>query len=212
MVRKLILGVSFVLLAEILPLSGKPFLIFHYKSITVMLAIFAMWATQPPISKKETLENKDKDKFSVLLIIIMSIFSVVIAVIDWGYFISPKNNVLFSIGGLIIIIIGIAFRFWAIQTLGKHFTPTIQIQDDHTLITSGPYAVVRHPSYLGAMCAIVGTSAFLNSLTGTIISFACMFYAYYVRISTEEKVLVDLFGKEYCDYQQRVKKLIPFIW
>lgn len=177
-----------------------------------MLAIFAMWATQPPISKKETLENKDKDKFSVLLIITMSLLSVAISVVDWGYFITPNNNLLLSVIGVIIIIIGIAFRFWAIKTLGSHFTPTIQIKDDHALITSGPYSIVRHPSYLGAMCAIVGTAIFLNSLTGTIFSFACMFYAYYIRISTEEKVLVDLFGKRYHNYQERVKKLIPFIW
>lgn len=212
MKKKLVLAISFITLSQLLPLSGKPDLILQYKNITIMLVIFAVWATQPPISKKETVENKDRDKFSVLLIIIMSISSVAASTIDWAYFRNAHDNLLLSIIGLFIIATGIIFRIWAIYTLGKHFTATVQIKQDHQLITSGPYSIVRHPSYLGAMWAMVGTSVFLNSIIGIIISVVCMFYAYYIRITTEERALSDLFGKEYSEYQKKVKKLIPFIW
>lgn len=212
MKKKLVLAISFITLAQLLPLSGKPDLILQYKNITIMLVIFAVWATQPPISKKETVENKDRDKFSVLLIIIMSILSVAASTIDWAYFRNAHDNLLLSIIGLFIISTGIIFRIWAIYTLGNHFTATVQIKQDHQLITSGPYSIVRHPSYLGAMWAMVGTSVFLNSIIGIIISVVCMFYAYYIRITTEERALSDLFGKEYSEYQKKVKKLIPFIW
>jgi protein-S-isoprenylcysteine O-methyltransferase Ste14 len=212
MKKKLILAISFITLSQLLPLSGKPDLILEYKNITIMLAIFATWVTQPPISKKETLENKNRDKFSVLLIIIMSILSVAVSIIDWAYFSNAQDNLLLSVIGLFIITTGIIFRIWAIHALGKHFTPTVQIKEDHRLITSGPYSVVRHPSYLGAMWAMVGTSVFLISIIGIIISFGCMFYAYYIRIATEERALSELFGKEYGEYQKKVKKLIPFIW
>lgn len=178
-----------------------------------MFAILAIWATQPPVSKKETMDNRDRDKFSVLLIIAMSIISVAVAIIDWAYFMVPyiDNKLLTGIGS-IVIVAGIAFRVWAIRTLGKHFTPTVQLKQDHELITSGPYSIVRHPSYLGAMWAIVGTSVFLNSITGILVSFTCMFVAYYIRIATEEKALSELFGQKYRDYQANVKKLLPFIW
>jgi len=212
MKKKLVLAISFITLSQLLPLSGKPDLILQYKNITIMLVIFAVWATQPPISKKETVENKNRDKFSVLLIIIMSILSVSASTIDWAYFRNAYDNLLLSIVGLFIIATGIIFRIWAIHTLGKHFTATVQIKQDHQLITSGPYSIVRHPSYLGAMWAMVGTSVFLNSIIGIIISVVCMFYAYYIRITTEERALSDLFGKEYSEYQKKVKKLIPFIW
>ncbi|HEY6977710.1 MAG TPA: isoprenylcysteine carboxylmethyltransferase family protein [Chitinophagaceae bacterium] len=212
MKQKLILAISFIALAQLLPLSGKPELILQYKNIAIMFAVFGVWATQPPISKKETVENKNRDKFSVLLIIIMSILSVAVAIIDWAYFRNAHDNLLLSIIGLFIIATGIIFRIWAIHTLGKQFTPTVQIKEDQKLVTSGPYSVVRHPSYLGAMWAMVGTSVFLNSIIGTIISFVCMFYAYYTRIATEEQALSELFGKKYSEYQKKVKKLIPFIW
>jgi protein-S-isoprenylcysteine O-methyltransferase Ste14 len=212
MKKKLMLAISFITLSQLLPLSGKPDLILEYKNIAIMIAIFAIWATQPPISKKEMLENKNRDKFSVLLIIIMSLLSVAVSIIDWAYFSNGRDNLLFSVVGLFIITTGIIFRIWAIYTLGKHFTPTVQIKEDHQLIISGPYSVVRHPSYLGAMWAMVGTSVFLNSIIGIIISFGCMFYAYYIRISTEEQALSELFGKKYSEYQKKVKKLIPFIW
>jgi len=212
MVKKLILAVSFIILSQLLPLLGKPALMIHYKNIIIMLANIAIWATQPPISKKETLDNKSRDKFSVLLIIIMSILSVAVSEIDWAYFSNSAGNILLSAVGLVIVVTGIIFRVWAIRTLGKHFTPTVQLKEDHQLITSGPYSLVRHPSYLGAMWAIVGTSVFLNSIYGIIISFLGMFYAYYIRIAVEEKALAELFGDEYRKYQKRVKKLIPFIW
>jgi protein-S-isoprenylcysteine O-methyltransferase Ste14 len=212
MKQKLMLAISFIVLSQLLPLSGKPNLILQYKNLVIMVAIFAVWATQPPISKKETLDNKNRDKFSVLLIIIMSVLSVAVSVIDWAYFRNAHNNLFLSVIGLIIIATGIMFRIWAIRTLGKHFTPTVQVKEDYQLITSGPYSVVRHPSYLGAMWAMVGTSVFLNSIIGIIISFGCMFYAYYIRIDTEERALSELFGKKYSEYQKKVKKLIPFIW
>src|SRR6478672_3238711 len=212
MKKKLVLAISFITLSQLLPLSGKPDLILQYKNITIMLVVFAVWATQPPISKKETVENKNRDKFSVLLIIIMSMLGIAVSIIDWAYFRNAADNLLLSIIGLFIIITGIIFRIWAIHTLGKQFTPTVQVKEDHQLITSGPYSVVRHPSYLGAMWAMVGISVFLNSIIGTIISFVCMFYAYYIRITTEEQALSELFGKEYSEYQKKVKKLIPFIW
>jgi len=212
MKKKLMLAISFITLSQLLPLLGKPDLILQYKNIVIMIAIFAVWATQPPISKKETFDNKNRDKFSVILIIIMSIVSVAVSIIDWAYFRNAQDNLLLSIIGLFIIATGIIFRIWAIHTLGKHFTPTVQIKEDHQLITSGPYSIVRHPSYLGAMWAMVGTSIFLNSIIGIIISFICMFYAYYIRIASEERALSELFGKEYRAYQKKVKKLIPFIW
>src|SRR4051794_11853371 len=113
MKKKLMLAISFITLSQLLPLSGKPNLIFQYKSIVIMVAIFAVWATQPPISKKETLNNKNHDKFSVLLIIIMSILSVAVSIIDWAYFRNGYDNLLLSIVGLFIIATGIIFRIWA---------------------------------------------------------------------------------------------------
>ena len=51
---------------------------------------------------------------------------------------------------------GIAVRLWAIRTLGRFFSSAVRLQDDHALIVTGPYAIVRHPSYLGAFLVFIG--------------------------------------------------------
>ena len=143
----------------------------------------------------------------------MSVISTIVPIIDWAYFSSTEAPVTIgTIVGFIILWTGVLLRNYSIKLLGKHFTATIQLQSDHRLVTSGPYGIIRHPSYLGALLAIVGIAIFLNSFIGVIVAFIAMMIAYTVRISAEEKVLKGLFGSVYIEYQKRTKKLIPFLW
>jgi protein-S-isoprenylcysteine O-methyltransferase Ste14 len=213
MKKKIQLAISSVLITQIIPLLGKPELILHYKNVIVMLANMSLWLFQPAVSAKETTENKSRDGYSVILILIMSVLSTIIPVVDWAYFSNPyESNLAATIAGFIILWFGVVLRNYSIRILGKHFTPTIQLQQDHDLITVGPYSIIRHPSYLGALLAIVGIAIFFNSLIGTVAACIAMMIAYVVRIDAEEKALKSLFGSKYQEYQQRTKKLIPFLW
>lgn len=209
--KRISLALISILISQILPLLGKPELIFANKNIIIMIANAAIWLTQPPVSSTEAKQNKNRDKFSVLLILFFSIGSIIIAVIDWAYFHTIENSA-YALTGLIFIVLGVAFRAWAIQILGKFFTATIQIKDDHKLIVVGPYSIVRHPSYLGAWMTIAGTAIFLNSYIAFAFAFIGMGVSYYIRIKLEEKALVEVFGQQYLDYQKRVKRIMPFIW
>jgi protein-S-isoprenylcysteine O-methyltransferase Ste14 len=213
MKKKIQLAISSVLITQIIPLLGKPELILHYKNVIVMLANMSLWLFQPAVSAKETTDNKSRDRYSVILILIMSVLSTIIPVVDWAYFSNPyESNLTLTIVGFVILWFGVALRNYSIKILGKHFTPTIQLQQDHDLITTGPYSVIRHPSYLGALMAIVGIAIFFNSLIGTLAACIAMMIAYIVRITAEEKALKSLFGSKYQEYQKRTKKLIPFLW
>jgi protein-S-isoprenylcysteine O-methyltransferase Ste14 len=213
MKKKIQLAISSVLITQIIPLLGKPELILHYKNVIVMLANMSLWLFQPAVSAKETTDNKSRDGYSVILILIMSVLSTIIPVVDWAYFSNPyESNLTLTIVGFVILWFGVALRNYSIRILGKHFTPTIQLQQDHDLITTGPYSVIRHPSYLGALMAIVGIAIFFNSLIGTLAACIAMMIAYIVRITAEEKALKSLFGSKYQEYQKRTKKLIPFLW
>ncbi|MEO8711989.1 MAG: isoprenylcysteine carboxylmethyltransferase family protein [Parafilimonas sp.] len=210
--KRITLALSSIFISQILPLLGKPELIISDKNIIIMVANAAIWLTQPPISSAETKQNKNRDKFSVLLILFFSIGSIVISVIDWGYF---HHNITWGYTvfiGLFFITVGIAFRAWAIQTLGKFFTATVQIKDDHKLIIKGPYSIVRHPSYLGAWLTIVGTTIFFNSYIALGFAIIGMGVSYYIRIKLEEKALIEIFGLQYLNYQKKAKRIIPFIW
>ncbi|HVX27107.1 MAG TPA: isoprenylcysteine carboxylmethyltransferase family protein [Parafilimonas sp.] len=210
--KRIILAVSSILISQILPLLGNPQLILHKQNVVIMIANAAIWLTQPPVSGSETVQNKSRDKFSVLLILCFSLGSIIIAVIDWAYLNLTLTSGYLSIIGLILIIFGILLRFWSIQVLGKFFTATVQIKEDHVLIIKGPYSIVRHPSYLGAWLTITGATVYFGSYIAFIVAVMGMGISYYIRINLEEKALIEMFGEQYKNYQQRVKGIIPFIW
>ncbi len=210
--KRIILAVSSILISQILPLLGNPQLILHKQNVVIMIANAAIWLTQPPVSGSETVQNKSRDKFSVLLILCFSLGSIIIAVIDWAYLKLTLTSGYLSIIGLILIIFGILLRFWSIQVLGKFFTATVQIKEDHVLIIKGPYSIVRHPSYLGAWLTITGATVYFGSYIAFIVAVMGMGISYYIRINLEEKALIEMFGEQYKNYQQRVKGIIPFIW
>lgn len=211
--RKIVLASVSNILMVILPLLGKPGLMIHYKILIIVLGSIAMWLTQPAFTVKETSDKKSSDRSSIILILAMSFISVVAPVIDWAYFKTEHDHFSWlTLLGIIMIVVGITFRALAVRYLGKYFTPTVQIREDHNLITTGPYSIVRHPSYTGAFLAIIAGGVVLESLTGFIISCMAMIIAYYVRIGVEEKELTARFGNDYKAYKKRTKMIIPYVW
>lgn len=210
--RKIILASISNILMIIIPLLGKPSLILNGKILFIIAGSICMWLTQPAVTVKETSDKKSSDRFSVVLILLMSLVSVVVPVVDWAYFTTRQNSFGFlTVLGVIMIIIGISFRAWAVNSLGKYFTATVQIKDGHRLVKTGPYRIVRHPSYTGAFLAIIAGGVILESLTGFIISCIAMIIAYYVRISIEEKELLARFDNEYKAYKLDTKMIIPYV-
>lgn len=210
--QKIILASISNILMIVLPLLGKPELILNGKILFIIAGSICMWLTQPPVSVKETSDEKSSDRFSVVLILLMSLISIVVPVVDWAYFSSDYDSInIYTIVGGCMIIAGISFRAWAVQSLGKYFTATVQIKEDHRLIKTGPYRIVRHPSYTGAFIAIIAGGIILSSLTGFIISCIAMIIAYYVRIGIEEKELITRFGDEYLLYKLETKMMIPYV-
>jgi len=211
--KKIKLATLTVLITQVLPLIAKPELIFHYKNLVIIAGNICVWLFHPAVSSKETTENKNNDRYSVLLIITMSLVSTIIPVLDWAYFSNPnESNMLQTVAGIVFICAGIGLRNYSVHLLGRHFTPTIQLQKDHELITAGHYSIIRHPSYTGALLALVGGALWLNSSIGIISAIIAMMIAYTVRISAEERVLKSLFGNVYTEYQKNTKRIIPFVW
>jgi protein-S-isoprenylcysteine O-methyltransferase Ste14 len=211
--QKLLLASISNILMIILPLLGTPSLMSHPKIIFIIIGSISIWLTQPAFTLSETTDKKQSDKFSVILILIMSLVAVVTPIIDWAYFKtehSELNAITFI--GIVMVVSGIVFRAWSVRTLGKFFTPTVQIKDEHQLITWGPYSIVRHPSYLGAFLSITGGAIILESPIGFIIGCTAMFIAYYVRISIEERELASHFQHSYKHYRLTTPRIIPFIW
>lgn len=114
--------------------------------------------------------------------------------------------------GIVLIWAGIAFRLWAVRTLGRYFRVTVTTQDDHRLIDTGPYRRLSNPSYTGAMVTMAGIGLAMGnwaSLAG-IFFFALLGFAWRIRV--EERSLRARFGAEYDAYRKARWALLPPLW
>ncbi len=202
----------FLLLAYMLPLAMRPSLLLDYRILFLMLAAVTVFLTQPGFEVEEAERDRTADNNSVLFILVLSVLAIAVPVIEWGYFHPGRAHLHWIVVGGVIVTAGTGLRIWAIQTLGRFFTATVQIQEEHQLIQHGPFRYIRHPSYTGALLTAVGGAIVLESWFGLLIAAACMLYAYYVRITAEETALVSKFGQRYRAYQQQSSRLIPGIW
>ncbi|MCA2249777.1 isoprenylcysteine carboxylmethyltransferase family protein [Mycobacterium intracellulare] len=113
--------------------------------------------------------------------------------------------------GLILQACGLALRVWSMRTLGGFYTRTLRTTQDQTVVDTGPYRVIRHPGYTGALLVWLGLGLTSRSAAATIVVAAVMGRAYRRRISAEERLLQrGLPG--YRAYSDRTKKLVPRIW
>ncbi len=113
--------------------------------------------------------------------------------------------------GLILILSGYGLMFTALFTLRKNYSSTLVIREDHQLITHGVYRYVRHPIYLGVLIVAAGFTVLAGSLRGFLIM-ALLLPILLVRIRLEERLLLAAFGEQYQRYQNRTRKLIPFLY
>lgn len=114
--------------------------------------------------------------------------------------------------GAALVAAGLAFRVWAIRVLGRQFTVDVGIQPEHTLITAGPYRVLRHPSYTGALACFYGLGIGLGSWASLAVIVIAATAAFHRRIQVEERVLAEAFGSAWTAHAQRTWRLLPGVW
>jgi protein-S-isoprenylcysteine O-methyltransferase len=107
---------------------------------------------------------------------------------------------------------GLALRNWSVRTLGRFFRTTVVVQDDHQLITTGPYRYLRNPSYTGAMLMFVGIGLAQGDAFSLLAIVAGGLLGYGVRIHAEDAALRSRFGETYEAYRKRSWALIPPVW
>ncbi len=112
---------------------------------------------------------------------------------------------------LVIALLGLGIRTWAVRTLGRFFTLHVKATRDQPVITDGPYRFVRHPAYTGAILMLLATPAMLGSWW-TFAAAAVLFPAWFAtRIRQEEAVLLAALGANYAKYRETTPALIPSV-
>ena len=182
---------------------------------TIFTTVFVCWGlSEIAIStmlRTKTEPSKDAGTLKlVLMAAYASLFvAVFLAVRDDGNFVTQSPV---SILGLAMIVVGIAIRAWAIATLRHYFTVNVTLREGHRLIRSGPYRLVRHPSYTGALLSFYGFAIAVENLWAALVVVVPITYAFFVRMRVEEGVLRSAFPDEYPAYERATRRLVPFVY
>jgi len=193
-----------------LPFSGVPLFAIIFWS--VYMSWFAL-ETVTSIRKRSTdRSGRDRNSYPLLMILLWfalgSAFALAFLLPQATMF-AHRTAVFFT--GIVLMIAGIAFRFYAMSVLGKFFTYQVAVHPGQTVVDTGPYRYLRHPSYTGALITLAGLGLALGNWASLLALLACMGAAYYYRISVEERALLETLGEPYKQYMQRTWRLVPFL-
>ncbi len=149
-------------------------------------------------------------------------FFAAIAAIGAGYWITfslwSLDRAIWPLGewalwtGAAAALAGMALRVWSVATLGRYFTYVVMVSPDQKVVETGPYRLLRHPSYSGGLLTGVGIGLSLRFGLAPLVIGATTLAGYLIRMRVEERALAEGIGEPYRAYMSRTKRLIPFIW
>jgi protein-S-isoprenylcysteine O-methyltransferase Ste14 len=113
--------------------------------------------------------------------------------------------------GLVVLAVGAGLRLWPMVELGSRFASVVAIQEGHRLQTTGAYAKVRHPSYVGILLMDLGFALVFRS-TLALILLPVPFWMFRRRMDVEEAFLIEQFGPAYLEYMKRTARLVPGLY
>lgn len=109
-------------------------------------------------------------------------------------FLVPQANLqwhraAFFFSGIILMLAGMAFRFYSMSLLGRFFTYQVAVHTGQTVVESGPYRFIRHPSYTGGLITLAGLGMALGNWAGLLAILTCTGTGYAYRMYVEEAAL-----------------------
>jgi protein-S-isoprenylcysteine O-methyltransferase Ste14 len=120
------------------------------------------------------------------------------------------SNFYISLAGFFVFLLGFLLAMWARISIGRNWGMPMTIKDKPVLVTSGPYAYIRHPIYSGMLFAMLGSCLSVNIYWVVPLIVMLLYFIYSLKV--EERNMGQLFPKEYEEYKKNTKALIPYIY
>ena len=112
--------------------------------------------------------------------------------------------------GAAVTVAGLLFAVLAREYLGGNWSRSVTIKQGHELITTGPYAVVRHPIYTGTLAGFLGMAIAISQVRGFVALFL-VFLVFLIKLRMEEKWMRSHFGETYATYSRQTAALVPYL-
>lgn len=184
--------------------------------IVYWLGLITEMVIRAPLQKTWKASAKTEQRVSTtervllgLLAVFMFFLPLIYALTDWLDFADYSLPTWMGWLG-VVLLIGALVVFWrAHKDLKSNWSPTLEIFADHTLITNGIYATIRHPMYASQWLWVIAQILLLqNWLAGP--PNLVFFVAFYIlRVRAEEQMMVDKFGEAYREYMQKTGRVLP---
>lgn len=165
-------------------------------------------------SRKAKGAAKGKDRGSFFLLVGMVWFGIFL---DFAFVFAVRQAAIpwmrkeIFLAGIALMWVGIAFRYYCMRVLGRYFTFDVAIHGGQTVVETGPYRYIRHPSYTGALVTVIGFGLALGNWAGLLALVTCVAIGYMYRIHVEETALVEALGEPYREYMGRTRRVVPFV-
>lgn len=114
--------------------------------------------------------------------------------------------------GIEFLVVGLWLFHRSHRDLGTNWSATLEVRENHRLVTEGVYRKVRHPMYTSLLFFSIGQAAVLPNLVAGPAYLVAMLAMIAFRLDGEERLMVETFGAEYEAYQSRTKRLMPGVW
>jgi len=178
------------------------------------LAVCAVWALAEILSLPRSRKQLDIPRGDWLTFALGTIpVAGAGAVLAWQYFFSTTRfEIAVVAAGLVLCVAGIGLRTWSKLVLGRFYTFSIALTEEHRILTDGPYRFVRHPLYLGTFLAVTGLFLLTQSWATLWLLTLPTMLVYGIRLVREDTYLIQQLGPDYRHYAQHTARLIPFVW
>jgi len=166
------------------------------------------------VFKRSGAPSQSTDRWSLRVLWAVVLASVAFAVVATSMLPQFGSRLLagWYVSGLLVFLAGLALRWYAIIYLGRFFTVDVSIAEDHRVVDSGPYRIVRHPSYTGALLAFLGFGICLGNWVSLAVATLPIALAFIRRIHVEEAALNAALGERYAAYARHTKRLVPWVY
>jgi len=182
----------------------------YWMTIVVwIVSEFVIGVRQTPLNRGALRQDRWSGPVLIVGVVLAVALGARVAARVPGASITTGRPVVFALG-VALAIAGVAFRQYAVATLGRFFTTRVMTQPGQTVVESGPYRYVRHPSYSGMLLTVIGVllcSTDWLSLACFVLALPGMAY----RIEVEEGALIRALGEPYREYMNRTRRLVPFL-
>jgi protein-S-isoprenylcysteine O-methyltransferase len=187
---------------------------FHHNTLATIWTVFWVLWVLPAVFGKRTIKRQSSGSRTLQIVLLLVAYVLIVnGSLGWDLLnrrLVPAGRAS-TMAGYGLLLAGMLFAGWARVSLGGNWSSSVTLKQDHTLVRSGPYSIVRHPIYTGLLVALLGTAIALGELRcflGVILAAI----AWKIKSIGEEALMAQQFGDQYARYRLQVKGLVPYLW